>query len=99
MTKSTIIILTASLYCAFITSPLSAAPKSSTLESAKSELAKTNLSKSELCDFALQAMAELLKKSSDGTPKAAITKEQCMAISDDDINKAAKKLMGSDKLK
>ncbi|VAX00527.1 hypothetical protein MNBD_GAMMA22-2963 [hydrothermal vent metagenome] len=66
---------------------------------AKPNLSETNMSKSELCDFAIQALQELLKQSPDGKNKPAITKEQCMAISDDDINKAAQKLMESESKK
>ena len=92
-------ILSFSLFCALVSSPLFASPQVSTIESAKAELGKTNMSKSELCDFAIQALGELLKKSPDGKTKPTVTKEQCMAISDDDINKAANKIMKSEKLK
>lgn len=60
------------------------------------DIAKTELSKSELCDFAIQALQELVKQSPGATTKQAITKEQCMAISDEDINNAAKKMMAID---
>jgi len=60
------------------------------------DIAKTELSKSELCDFAIQALQELLKQSPEVTSKQAITKEQCMAISDEDINNAAKNMMAID---
>jgi hypothetical protein len=57
------------------------------------KVSDSNLSKSELCDFAIQALAELIKQSPEQAKTQAITKEQCMAISDDDINKAAQKMM------
>jgi len=99
MNKPSSRILTVLLLSVLASSSLITAPLAATIETTKSELAKTNLSKSELCDFAIQALSELLKQSTDGTAKPAITKEQCMAISDDDIDKAAKKMMESGKLK
>ncbi len=57
------------------------------------DIKKTDMSKSELCDFAIQALQELIKQSPDAKKQPVITKEQCMAISDEDINNAAKKIM------
>ncbi len=62
-------------------------------------LSETNMSKSELCDFAIQALQELVKQSPDSANKPAITKEQCMAISDEDINKAAQKMLENESKK
>ncbi|MFV1982099.1 MAG: hypothetical protein ACC657_01045 [Thiohalomonadales bacterium] len=67
---------------------------STTLRAAPETL-KADLSKSELCDFAIQALKELSKTSTEGMNKPMITKEQCMAISDEDINNAARKIMES----
>ncbi|MFV1985434.1 MAG: hypothetical protein ACC657_17935 [Thiohalomonadales bacterium] len=73
---------------------------SSPVFAADPDIAKTDMSKSELCDFAIQALQELLKQSPDAAKnQPAITKEQCMAISDEDINNAAKKIMAGETTK
>jgi len=61
-----------------------------TLNSAYSETSQ--MSKSELCDAALEALKQVLSQSTDAANKPILTKEQCMAISDEDIKNAAKKL-------
>ncbi len=65
----------------------------SSLLAASPDISKTDMSKSELCDFAIQALQELLKQSPEAKNQPVITKEQCMSISDEDINNAAKKIM------
>jgi len=67
---------------------------STTLRAAPETL-KTELPKSELCDLAIQALKELVKTSTEDTNKPVITKEQCMAISDEDINNTARKIIES----
>ncbi len=53
---------------------------------------KKPMSKEQLCDYAIQALEQLMQKSQDMKNKPTITKEQCMAISDKDIDEAIKKM-------
>ena len=54
---------------------------------------KSVMSKSELCDVAIQAIEQILSQSPETKKNPIISKEQCMAISDEDIDNAVKKLM------
>ncbi len=59
-------------------------------------VAEKQMSKAQLCDYAIQALEQLMQKSPQSNSKPAITKEQCMAISDKDIDDAIKKMTETD---